>query len=210
MADVASSKIADPAPYPVAARALLRDSLLDAAGSLLRDHSWGEVTMAEVARTAGVSRQTLYNEFGSRPEFAEVYVLREADRFMTAVETAIGEAAPDAERALGAAFDVFLEAAADNPLVRAVLSPGAESELLPLVTTRGDTLVEGATRRMADRIVELWPPVARRDAVLIAESLVRLAISHVAMPRGPARIDGAAVRRALGPFVRELTAAQIS
>ena len=35
--------------------------------------------MAQIARTAGVSRQTLYNEFGSRPEFAEVYVLREAD-----------------------------------------------------------------------------------------------------------------------------------
>src|SRR5690349_17924774 len=105
MTDVARPKAAEPEPYPVAARALLRDSLLDAAGSLLRDRSWGEVTMADVARTAGVSRQTLYNEFGSRPEFAEVYVLREADRFMTAVETAIGEAAPDAERALGAAFD---------------------------------------------------------------------------------------------------------
>ena len=41
--------------------------------------------------------------------------------------------------------------------------------------------------------------------MLIAELLVRLAISHVAMPTGPATIDGAAVRRALGPFVRELT-----
>ena len=51
-----------------------------------------------------------------------------------------------------------------------------------------------------------WPQVPRRDAQLLAESLVRLAISHVAMPSGPASIDGAAVRRALGPFVRELAA----
>ena len=87
MTDTASKPASDaPPPYAVAARALLRDSLLDAAGTLLRDRSWGEVTMAEVARAAGVSRQTLYNEFGSRPEFAQAYVLREADRFIAAVE----------------------------------------------------------------------------------------------------------------------------
>jgi AcrR family transcriptional regulator len=207
MTDTATRRAADgaPEPYAVAARALLRDSLLDAAGVLLRDRSWGDVTMAEVARTAGVSRQTLYNEFGSRPEFAQAYVLREADRFMAAVELAISANAPDAEAALGAAFDVFLSAAAENPLVRAVLTPGGESELLPLVTTRGESLVERATTRLTELIVVTWRGVGRRDAVLIAELLVRLAISHVAMPAGPAAIDGAAVRRALGPFVSELT-----
>jgi AcrR family transcriptional regulator len=207
MTDTATRPAVDgaPEPYAVAARALLRDSLLDAAGVLLRDRSWGDVTMAEVARTAGVSRQTLYNEFGSRPEFAQVYVLREADRFMAAVELAISANAPDAEVALGAAFDVFLSAAAENPLVRAVLTPGGESELLPLVTTRGESLVERATTRLTELIVVTWRGVGRRDAVLIAELLVRLAISHVAMPAGPAAIDGAAVRRALGPFVSELT-----
>ena len=141
MTDTASKPASDaPPPYAVAARALLRDSLLDAAGALLRDRSWGEVTMAEVARAAGVSRQTLYNEFGSRPEFAQAYVLREADRFIAAVELAISANAPDAEAALGAAFDLFIAAAAENPLVRAVLTPGGESELLPLVTTRGESL----------------------------------------------------------------------
>ena len=42
--------------------------------------------MAEVARAAGVSRQTLYKEFGTRQEFAQAFVLREADRFLGDVE----------------------------------------------------------------------------------------------------------------------------
>ena len=53
-------------PYPVAARELLRSSLLDAACEELRQRRWSDVTMAEVALAAGVSRQTLYKEFGSR------------------------------------------------------------------------------------------------------------------------------------------------
>ncbi|HEY3481025.1 MAG TPA: TetR family transcriptional regulator, partial [Streptomyces sp.] len=40
-----------------------RESLLDAAFAALGDRPWTEVRMVEVAAAAGVSRQTLYNEF---------------------------------------------------------------------------------------------------------------------------------------------------
>ena len=76
-------------PYSVAARELLRDTLLDAARDELRERQWGEITMADIARAAGVSRQTLYKEFGSRDAFAQALVLREADRFLASVETAV-------------------------------------------------------------------------------------------------------------------------
>lgn len=52
------------APYAVAARELLRDTLLDAARDLLGERDWSEVTMADIATAAGVSRQTLYSELG--------------------------------------------------------------------------------------------------------------------------------------------------
>ena len=42
--------------------------------------------MADVARAAGVSRQTLYNEFGAAAELAQAFVLREADLFLDAVQ----------------------------------------------------------------------------------------------------------------------------
>ena len=87
--------------YPDAAKQLLRDTVLDAAGTLMRDRPWAKVTMAEVARTSGVSRQTVYNEFGGgRRELGQAYVLREADRFMRAVEAAIARHADEPRRAL--------------------------------------------------------------------------------------------------------------
>ena len=69
-------------PYAVAARELLRDTLFDAARRELEHRGWSEVTMADIASAAGVSRQTLYKEFGSRDEFAQAFVLREGDRFV--------------------------------------------------------------------------------------------------------------------------------
>ena len=89
---------ATPTPYAVAARALLRDTLLDAARRELEQRAWSEVTMADIAAAAGVSRQTLYKEFGSREEFAQAFVLREAERFIAAVETAPGRPSRRSDR----------------------------------------------------------------------------------------------------------------
>ncbi|HZU48205.1 MAG TPA: helix-turn-helix domain-containing protein, partial [Mycobacterium sp.] len=67
-------------PYAEASRALLRDSVLDAMRELLLTRDWSAITLADVARAAGISRQTIYNEFGSRQGLAQGYALRLADR----------------------------------------------------------------------------------------------------------------------------------
>ena len=51
--------------------ALLRDSVLDAMRRELLGKDWSAITLTDVARTAGVSRQTIYNEFGSRQGLAQ-------------------------------------------------------------------------------------------------------------------------------------------
>ncbi|OEV24900.1 hypothetical protein AN220_16735, partial [Streptomyces nanshensis] len=43
-----------------------RETLLDAAHVAVRARPWTAVRMVDVAAAAGVSRQTLYNEFGSK------------------------------------------------------------------------------------------------------------------------------------------------
>jgi AcrR family transcriptional regulator len=195
------------APFAVAARELLRTTLLDAAHDLLADRPWSAVTMADVAAAAGVSRQTLYNEFGSRDEFAQAYVLREGDRFLAAVEEAVDEHVDDPAAALSAAFLVFLEAAAENPLVREVVAGDAGSEgLLPLVTTHGQPLIEHATGRLATILEARWQPVDAGDVRLLAESAVRLAISYAMRPAAPAAETAAAVTRLLDPFVERALA----
>ncbi|MFA9270427.1 MAG: TetR family transcriptional regulator [Baekduiaceae bacterium] len=189
-------------PYAEAARELLRDSLLDAAVDLLEDRTWSQVTMAGVAKGAGVSRQTLYNEFGSRQDFAQAFVLREVDRFLSAVEDAVEANLDDPMRAVSTAFGVFLLAAASNPLVRSILADDGTDELLPLVTTHGGPVIDRATQRLAGVFSRGWPGVEERKALLLAESVVRLAISFAALPQGPSGMSPDAVAELLGPFLR--------
>jgi AcrR family transcriptional regulator len=193
-------------PYPVAARELLRDSLLDGASDLLQQRDWSEITMADIAAAAGVSRQTLYSEFGSRPEFAQAIFLREADRFLMAVEEAVNSRLDDPVAALAAAFDVFLTAAADDPVIRSVVSGEGNDSLLPYVTTQGQPVVEQAAHRLAAVISAGWPKVDDEAIALLAECVVRLAISYAALPKGPAGMTAASVATLLGPYLERVVA----
>ena len=184
-----------------ASRDLLRDRVLDAVGELAGAKPWSEVTMAEVALAAGVSRQTLYNTFGSRQDLAQAYVIREGDRFVAAVESAIRTAAPDAREALRAAVEIFLTAAETHPVIRAVVASESGDELLPLLTTRGGPLVAEVTDRLASILVENWPGLPRPEADVIADCLTRLAISHAALPAARPELTAKSIARVLGPYL---------
>jgi AcrR family transcriptional regulator len=187
-----------------ASRGLLRDTVLDAVGELASARSWSEVTMAEVALAAGVSRQTLYNTFGSRQEMAQAYVMREAERFVDAVAGAIRSRPDDPRGALRAALEIFLGAAETHPLIKAVVSSGSGEEFLPLVTTRGGPLVADVTERLSHVVLETWPGLPPAEARLVADCMVRLAISHAALPGGPPARSADQLARVLGPYVDQL------
>jgi AcrR family transcriptional regulator len=186
-------------PYAVAARELLRRTIFDGARHELASRRWNEVTMADIAAAAGVSRQTLYKEFGSREEFARALVLHEADRFVEAVEGAMDAHLDDPKAALLAAFGLFLSIAADDPLVRAAI--GGADGMLPLVTTQGQPLIERSTERLHAAMISRWPQVSPHDAALLAECLVRLAISYATLPAGPAGLTASSITDLLGPYV---------
>ncbi len=191
--------------FSEASRELLRDTVLDAVGELLVDRNWPDVTLAQIAERAGVSRQTLYNSFGSRQELAQAYVMREADRFLAAVEVAVRSNAPDARRALTAAAEIFLTAAETHPVIRAVAGGEATGdEILPLLTTRGRPLVSDVTGRLSALMLESWPDLESADAELVADCLVRMAISHAALPAAPPATTAKALARILGPFLDDL------
>ena len=189
--------------FAPAGRDGLRTSLFEAALALLADRTWSAVTMAAIARGAGVSRQTLYNEFGTREEFAQAFVLHETDRFLTTVEDEVTAHLDDPLRAVSSAFGVFLLAAAHNPLVRSVLAGDGGDELLPLVTMHGGPVIERATRRLAATFDAGWPGVDADKARLLAECVVRLAISFAALPESPSGMTPRAVAQLLGPFITE-------
>ena len=192
-------------PYSLAARELLRNTLLDAACHELQTRRWTDITMADIAVAAGVSRQTLYKEFGSREEFAQVLVLREAERFLDAVEHAVSAHLDDPAKALGAAFDLFLTAAAENPLLRAIVSEEGAEELLALLTTHGKPLVERAAERLTAVIIAGWPLIRtpRRRAAQRRARAPGDQLRGAAQRRARAR-PRLAVASLLEPYVEKL------
>jgi AcrR family transcriptional regulator len=180
---------------------LLRETLLAAARDELGQRAWSEITMADVARAAGVSRQTLYKEFGSRDEFAQAFVIHEGERFLDGVEAAVRDHLDDPRAAIRAALETFLRSAGEDPLVGVLLSDDATGGMLPFVTTQGMPVVQWATARLGAVIEEGWPGAPAGRARLLAEALVRLAISHITAPSDTPETTAAHVDELLGPFV---------
>ncbi len=188
-------------PYQEAARELLRQTVFDAARDQLGQRPWSEITMADVASGAGVSRQTLYNEFGNRNEFGFAFVIHEAERFMDGVEEAVLAHRDDPRAAVLAALELFLRTAGEDPLIRILLSDDGTGGMLPFVTTRGLPVVQWATARLTSVIEEGWPEAPAGDVGTLAESLVRLGISYVTTPGDSAEETARAVAELLGPFI---------
>lgn len=188
-------------PYQEAARELLRQTVFDAARDLLGRRPWSEITMADIATGAGVSRQTLYNEFGNRNEFGFAFVIHEAERFMEEVEKAVLEHVDEPRAAVRAALNHFLSAAREDELIRIVLSDDGTGGMLPFVTTQGLPVVQWASARLVSVIEEGWPQAPDPDVKALAESLVRLAISYVTTPGEEPEEAAGTVAELLGPFI---------
>ncbi|MCB5183240.1 TetR/AcrR family transcriptional regulator [Streptomyces antimicrobicus] len=164
-----------------------RESLLEAAGAALAARPWRAVRMVDVAAAAGVSRQTLYNEFGGKHGLGRALVRRETDRFLAGVDRALDLPAPPAER-LAALADWTVTAARTHPVVRALLT-GCWSDALPAPEAGfpaprlpGAVPAEpGAlTRAVRDRAAAALGPLHASPGH--CELVVRLALSYVVAP----------------------------
>jgi AcrR family transcriptional regulator len=164
----------------------LRDRLCDAASKVLTTEGWARVTMARLADEVGVSRQTVYNEIGTKSDLAEMIVLRELDRFLAGVVRSFDENPDDLIEALRASARRVLKYAQGNALLHAVVSAthGADTELLPLLTTHAEFLLEGAKQVVLERVegFEINIPDERLDAAI--DMVIRLVLSHVMQPGG--------------------------
>jgi AcrR family transcriptional regulator len=162
------------------------DRIVAAAVELTTESGWAAITMNKLADRVGVSRQTVYNEIGSKPQLAEEMVLRELALFLAGVERAFDDHPDDLVGAIRAACRGVLELAQDNRLLKAVVSAthGADTELLPLLTTHSEPLLETAKAVVRARVAvyDVTLPPGRLDAAI--DLIVRVVLSHVMQPSG--------------------------
>lgn len=162
----------------------LRDRLVTAAVELTLAHGWSRVTMARLAAEVGVSRQTVYNEVGGKEALAEAMILAELDRFLGVVSAAFDARPDDLVGAIEAAARGVLEQAQGNDLLKAVVSAthGADTELLPLLTTHAESLLAAAKLVVAERVApyDVGLDDVRLEAAI--DMVVRVVLSHVMQP----------------------------
>ena len=159
--------------------------------------------MAEIAAAAGVSRQTLYKEFGSRDEFAQALVDPRGRALPRCSRHGRACTPRRSPAAVGAALETFLRTAGEDPLVRILLSDDGTAGLLPFVATEGMPVVHWATARLTATIEQGWPQAPPPKARLLAEALVRLAISRMTAPGDSPETIAAQAGELLGPFIDE-------
>lgn len=168
--------------YAEASRVLLRDSILDGMRELLLTRDWAQITLSDVAEAAGISRQTIYNEFGSRQGLAQAYAMRLADGLVDQINDAIHGNVGDVYAAFLQGFrDFFAESAAD-PLVISLLTGTSKPDLLQLITTDSAPIITHCSSRLTGSFMSSWVRCSEEDAGVLARAIVRLAMSYISMP----------------------------
>ncbi|GGO85691.1 TetR/AcrR family transcriptional regulator [Wenjunlia tyrosinilytica] len=165
-----------------------RETLLDSALAALGRQPWSDIRMVEVAEAARVSRQTLYNEFGSKDGLARALTRREVEAFIGGVERALAGAersGADAGGAFAAAASWTLLTAEANPLVRSVLIGGHEQRtaLMPrCARPTPSELVELLRERAIGAIEHGYPKLGLVQIGAACEAAVRLTLSYAVAP----------------------------
>ena len=129
-------------PVPASDARSTSEAILDAASSTVADLGFRRTTVADVARRAGVSRMTIYREYGDASAVFHALLTRE----MTAVMTAAAETAAAAPTGRGRLVEGTVGTVAGcihHPLLRRILDIDSEF-LLPFIVERF-----GASQRLA-------------------------------------------------------------
>ena len=162
----------------------LRARIVESAVELTLASGWAQVTMARLAEAVGVSRQTVYNEVGGKPALAEAMIHAELERFLGVVAEAFDDHPGDLVDAIAAATTEVLRVARGNDLLKAVVSAthGADTELLPLLTTHSESLLESAKLVVAERVRSYDVPLDPTHLDAAIDMVVRVVLSHVMQP----------------------------
>jgi AcrR family transcriptional regulator len=130
-----------------------RERILDAAFEAVARHGLSRLTMDDVARLAGLSRQSVYRYFDSKDALIQSVVFREEEAFIEGIRAAHARHERP-EDGMREAILFCLRTAREHPLLDRLLASEPEV-LLPFLTTRGGDLIARA-RSVIEDLASGW------------------------------------------------------
>ena len=156
-----------------------RARILEAAFEAVATFGLSRLTVDDVARLAGISRQTVYRYFDSRDDLIVALVAREEEAFLDGVRAAHARHA-DLEEAMREAVMFCLRTAREHPLLDRLLASEPEV-LLPYLTTRAGPVVARA-REVVQELAAGRTGVRSGLVHRTADVAVRAIISYALTP----------------------------
>lgn len=155
----------------------MRELVLEATLRAVASQGLGRLTVDDIAREAGVSRQTVYRYFGSRDGVIRATIVREEQVLLHRLDAAV-QGHDEPLPALQAALLEALDAAAEHPLLRRLLDTEPEA-LLPYLL-RNDSPVLSAARPVVESLLLRFAPhLSDQELGAVADMASRLLISYV-------------------------------
>jgi TetR/AcrR family transcriptional regulator len=177
--------------------------ILDAAQQVFEQYGARRANVEDVARTAGVSRSTLYRAYPNKEALLEAVLLRQFDDFLTALDRVAADLPP--REAVVECFARGLALTREIPLLARL----AQSEP-DMVTAAGvasqSTLLLGSAGRVAATLRRSGATMPEVELNAVAELMLRVSWTYLLNPRGGLDVnDETAVReyarRYLAPLV---------
>ena len=172
------------AGFPVnqAFRREVRERALVVARQRTLERGWQHVRFVEIADAVGVSRPTMYSEFGSKAGLGEALVLSETAEFLTGIIAAISTRTDDLAAAAKVALRYTVQSAHDHPLLHGVLTNAGDADLLLLLSSQAGPVLTVAVDVLTEWFFEHFPSYPQPLLGELIESLVRLTLSHLVQP----------------------------
>lgn len=170
--------------------------ILDASLAVMSRHGLSRLALEDVAREAGVSRQTVYRYAGNREGLIQQTILREEDAFLDRMRAGADEHT-ELRPALAAAMEAALDAAREHPLLDRLLATEPQV-LLPFLTDGAGPVLSAAktvVMEVLDRFLPHLSPAGRERA---ADATTRLFVSYAI---SPADVDNAHLAASLADLL---------
>lgn len=172
---------AQPPQRPRGARGGVRESVLNVALGMHADGTWSRNAMWQIAAAAGVSRQTLYNEFGDRDGITRALLERETNRLLDGVDRRwrqVRGSGAEHDDCLTETMSWVLAESHSHPLLHDVLTGQGRGA----TGTHGHRGLAGTVSELCRRLTAAAGPSGQPDLIRAVEAVVRMTLSYLLVP----------------------------